>query len=92
MKIVPSQSPWVIYCGNILVDIDDWQITFFIDCGELDYCDCCTAPGGRVGTFEDWQRYGTDPVLLLSRWGHQQLEQRLQTLGSESWREGNSSE
>ena len=38
------------------------------------------SPDGRVGTLELWQRYGTDPVGLLSSWEHEQLERLLSSL------------
>ncbi|MCY1367085.1 hypothetical protein D3C76_1083050 [compost metagenome] len=84
MKIATPQSLGAVNCGKLIVDIDGWQITFFIDCGELDYCECCTAPDGRVGTFDGWRRYGTGPVQLLSRWEHEQLDQLLQALWSDT--------
>jgi hypothetical protein len=45
--------------------IDGWRLTLFNDGGTLDYCGDCRTPDGRVGTIEDWQRYGTDPVEQL---------------------------
>ncbi|WP_456239013.1 DUF7693 family protein [Pseudomonas arsenicoxydans] len=62
------------------MDVDGWLLTLFNDCDSLDYCDDCVAPDGRVGTFEDWQRHGTDPVSLLSSWEHEQLERLLSSL------------
>lgn len=50
------------------------------DSSTLDYCEDCRAPGRRVGTVEDWQRYGTDPVELLSGWEREQLERLLSAL------------
>lgn len=61
------------------VEINGKMLTLFNDCGTLDYCEDCRAPGGRVGTIEDWQRYGTDPVELLSGWEQEQLERLLNT-------------
>ena len=63
-----SQSWSEIYNGLMPVEIDGWQLTLFNDCNTLDYCEGCSAPDGRVGTLETWQRYGTDPVELLSGW------------------------
>ncbi|WP_429385987.1 DUF7693 family protein [Pseudomonas sp. YL-218 TE3947] len=40
----------------------------------------CRTPDCRVGTVEDWQRYGTDPVELLSGWEREQLERLLNAL------------
>ena len=76
-----SETSWrAVYCGNVHLNIDDWKITLYNDCGELDYCDECIAPDGRVGTYEKWSRFGTDPVQLLSEWERGQLEARLQAL------------
>ena len=69
-----------IYHGLMPVSTDGWQLTLFIDCDTLDYCEYCRSPDGRVGTLELWQRYGTDPVGLLSSWEHEQLERLLSSL------------
>ncbi|MNI46952.1 hypothetical protein D3C73_1014400 [compost metagenome] len=62
------------------VEVDGWLVTLFNDCYTLDYCEECVAPDGRVGTFEEWYRQGTDPVSLLSTWEHEQLECLLDSL------------
>ena len=59
------------------VDIDGWQLRLFIQDTCLRQCEECTTADGRVATLDAWQRYGTDPVALLSGWEHQQLEQLL---------------
>jgi hypothetical protein len=69
-----------IYHGLMPVEIDGWVLTLFNDCDTLDYCGDCRTPDGRVGTVEDWQRYGTDPVELLSGWEREQLERLLNAL------------
>lgn len=69
-----------IYHGLMPVEIDGWVLTLFNDCDALDYCEYCRSPGGRVGTVEDWQRYGTDPVDLLRAWEREQLERLLAAL------------
>lgn len=76
-----SETTWSqTYCGNAHFYIDGWKITLYNDCGELDYCDECISPDGRVGTYETWSRFGTDPVQLLSLWERGQIEARLQEL------------
>lgn len=76
-----SETSWTaVYCGNVHFDVDGWKITLFNDCGELDYCEKCIAPDGRVGTYERWSRFGTDPLQLLSEWERGQLEARLHEL------------
>ena len=69
-----------LYCGNALVSIDGWKLSIYNDCGELDYCEECVSPDGRIGTFEAWSKFGIDPVELLSQWERGQLEAKLQEL------------
>lgn len=80
MQRVCSQSWNEIHNGHMPVEIDGWMLTLFNDCDTLDYCENCRAPDGRVGTLEAWQRYGTDPVDLLSGWEREQLERLLNAL------------
>jgi hypothetical protein len=76
-----SDHSWSeIYHGLMPVEIDGWQLTLFNDGGTLGYCEDCRAPSGHVGSFETWQRYGTDPVELLSGWEREQLERLLNAL------------
>jgi hypothetical protein len=77
MTRTSSQSLSEIYSGLMPVEIDGWRLTLFNDGGTLGYCEDCRAPGGCIGTVEDWQRYGTDPVELLSGWEREQLERLL---------------
>ncbi|WP_223507959.1 hypothetical protein [Pseudomonas sp. BF-B-25] len=74
------QSWSEIYNDHMPVEIDGWRLTLFNDCDTLDYCEDCRAPDGRVGNLETWQRYGTDPVDLLSGWEREQLERLLNAL------------
>jgi hypothetical protein len=69
-----------IYHGLMPAEIDGWQLTLFNDCDTLDCFEYCRAPDGRVGTLETWQRYGTDPVDLLSGWEQEELEHLLNAL------------
>lgn len=66
-----------IYCGLMAVEVDGWVVTFYNDCDTLDYCDSCYSPDGRAYIFDSFERYGTDPVELLSTWEFTQLEQLL---------------
>jgi hypothetical protein len=65
-----------INCGLMTVDADGWMITFFIDCGELDYCDNCCSPDGRKYDFSS-DINALDPVALLSPEEHRKLEELL---------------
>lgn len=76
-----SQQTWnEIYNGLMIVEIDGWHLTLFNDSDTLDYCEDCRSPDGRIGSLETWQRYGTDPVELLSAWEREQLERLLSVL------------
>ncbi len=69
-----------IYTGLMTVEVDSWVITFYNDCDMLDYCDSCYCADGRAYRFDSFQRFGTDPVELLSTWEHAQLEKLLSAL------------
>ena len=64
-----------IYAGNVHFSIDGWDIAFFNDCDELDYCDAAVAPDGRRAEFDHWYddfdeadelHIGHEPTELLS--------------------------
>ncbi|WP_459205762.1 DUF7693 family protein [Pseudomonas sp. MLB6B] len=60
--------------GEVRVDIDGWALTLLIDAEGLARClDCRTATGG-CASLDDWPRYGTNPVDLLSLWERQRVE------------------
>ncbi|MGY2340170.1 DUF7693 family protein [Pseudomonas sp. SDO5532_S415] len=61
--------------GLVRVDIEGWRLTLDVDGGHLRHCLHCQSPDGRV--FEGGQRYGTDPVSLLSTWELAQVERLL---------------
>ena len=76
-----GQQPWAhIYAGHFQVDFDGWRMSIYNDCNQLDYCEQCVSPDGRRWSFDSGDRFGTDPVALLSTWEHQTLEQLLKTL------------
>jgi len=76
-----GQESWdEVYAGHFLVDIDGWQVSIFNDCDTLDYCEECVSPEGRRWSFDSGDRFGTDPVALLSTWEHQTLERLLKEL------------
>jgi len=80
LRRLSAQSWNEIHTGPMPVEVDSWTLTLFNDCDILDYCEDATCPAGRTGTLEDWQRYGTNPVDLLSAWEHRQLELMLANL------------
>lgn len=63
--------------GLVQVDIEGWRLTLDFDGNHLRHCQRCQAPDGRKGVFDGWQRYGTDPVSLLSTWELAQIEHLL---------------
>lgn len=74
-----NQESWNdIYCGLITIEVDGWQITFFIDCDDLDYCNNCVSPDGRQYEFSSKDAF--DPVGLLSSDEHRQLEELLRQI------------
>nr|WP_282348480.1 hypothetical protein [Pseudomonas sp. PS01301] len=69
-----------IYAGHFHMRVDGWELSIYNDCDELDYCEECVSPDGRRWSFDSGDRYGTDPIALLSTWEHQTLEQMLKEL------------
>jgi hypothetical protein len=60
--------------GQVQVDIEGWRLTLDFDGTRLRHCQRCQSPDGREGVLDSWQRYGTDPVSLLSTWELAQIE------------------
>lgn len=63
--------------GVVHMQVDGWTISLHNESNELDLCTACTAADGRRADAHSWQRFGTDPVHLLSRWEHEQLQRLL---------------
>jgi len=59
------------------VDIDGWRLTLEVDAGHLRHCLHGQSPDGREYAFDSGQRFGTDPVSLLSTWELAQIERLL---------------
>ena len=78
MRRITEESWNGIYCGLMKVDVEGWLITFFEDCGDLDYCDNCLSPDGRK--YEFCSNDAFDPVGLLSPDEHRQLEELLRQI------------
>jgi hypothetical protein len=76
-----DDEPWDgIYAGHFHVRVDGWELAIYNDCNELNYCEECVSPDGRRWSFDSGDRYGTDPIALLSVWEHQTLENLLKEL------------
>ncbi|MBD8791036.1 hypothetical protein IFR09_11700 [Pseudomonas syringae] len=80
MTKVGSQTWDEVYACHFGIDVEGWLITLYNDCDELDYCEECISPDGRRWRFDPGDRFGTDPVALLSTWEHQTLERLLKAL------------
>lgn len=67
------------YCTSNLVqvDIDGWRLLLDVDTGHLRHCLHGQCPDGREYAFDSGQRFGTDPVSLLSTWELAQIERLL---------------
>lgn len=63
--------------GQVHIDVEGWHLTLYVDGNHLRHCLRCQSPNGREGEFDGWQRFGTDPVSLLSTWELAQVEQLL---------------
>jgi len=63
--------------GQVQVDIEGWCLTLEFEAGHLRHCQRCQCPDGRQYEFASKQRYGTDPVSLLSTWELAQIERLL---------------
>ena len=61
--------------GLMQVDIEGWHLTLEVEAHQLRHCLHCLSSDGR--TLAGWQRYGTDPVSLLSGWEQAQIERLL---------------
>jgi hypothetical protein len=61
--------------GLVQVDIERWRLSLDIDGVHLRHCVCCHSADDRV--FDGGQRFGTDPVSLLSTWELAQIERLL---------------
>jgi 2,3-bisphosphoglycerate-dependent phosphoglycerate mutase len=76
-----SHASWgEISASHFLVNVDGWQISISTDCGTLDHCEACLSRDGRRWSFDSGDRFGTDPIALLSTWEHQTLERLLKAL------------
>ncbi|MGH8385101.1 MAG: DUF7693 family protein [Pseudomonas sp.] len=61
--------------GATSIDIEGWRLSLDIDGVHLRNCLRCQSADGRV--FDGGQRFGTDPVSLLSTWELAQIERLL---------------
>ncbi|MFK7698011.1 DUF7693 family protein [Pseudomonas caspiana] len=69
-----------VYASHFEVEVDGWRLSIYNDCDSLDYVETCIAPDSRRWSFDSSQRFGTDPVELMSTWEHQTFERLLKSL------------
>ena len=67
--------------GIVAIDIDGWYLLLDFEGQRLHHCEFACDGDGREGALETWQRYGTDPVSLLSTWELAQIEKLLAERG-----------
>lgn len=77
---IPSVTWDQVYSGIVPFRFEGWQISFFNDCDELDYCEAAIAPDGRSGAFLTWDSASEEPVSLLSDSERQALEHMLKAV------------
>ncbi len=76
-----STAPRAHVCAERFeVDVEGWRVSIYRDGEALDYCENCTAPDGRQWSFDSGNRFGTDPIALLSTWEHHILTGLLKDL------------
>ncbi|MHB2240342.1 DUF7693 family protein [Pseudomonas helleri] len=80
MSKVGHESWDEIYAGHFQINVDGWEISIYNDCDQLDYCKQCISPDARRWSFDSGDRFGTDPIALLSTWEHRTLERMLKEL------------
>ncbi|RMQ45566.1 hypothetical protein ALQ04_03718 [Pseudomonas cichorii] len=62
--------------GLLRITVDDWCLTLDFSENHLQHCQHYLSPEGREWSL-DTQRYGTDPISLLSTWELAQIERLL---------------
>lgn len=59
---------------TVRLAVDGWQLLLTVQGTTLIACHACDSPDGRHGSIDSWQRFGTNPVALMSAWEHAQVE------------------
>ena len=78
--VLPSATWDQVYCGIVPFRFGSWQISFYNDCDELDYCEEAIAPDGRSGAFQTWSSASDEPVSLLTDAERQSLQNILKAV------------
>ncbi|MBA6042468.1 histidine phosphatase family protein [Pseudomonas lactis] len=69
-----------IYAERFKVNVEGWRMSIHNDRDELGYCEECISPDGRRWSLDSGNRFGTDPIAMLSTWEHQTLERLLKAI------------
>ncbi|WP_244647544.1 DUF7693 family protein [Pseudomonas kielensis] len=69
-----------IYAERFKVNVEGWRMSIHNDRDELGYCEECISPDGRRWSIDSGNRFGTDPIAMLSTWEHQTLERLLKAI------------
>jgi len=80
MRRLGEQSWAQVQPGLMTVEVEGWVLTFCNDSDALGYCASCYAPDGRAYVLGSDQKFGTDPIELMSTWEHGELERLLKAL------------
>ena len=67
--------------GLVAIDIEGWYLLLDFEGQRLHHCEFARNGDGQEGALDSWQRYGTDPVSLLSTWELAQIENLLAERG-----------
>lgn len=54
------------FCGDATFRVENYTLTIFNDCYELDYVDSAECDDGRRGCFDEWFEGDEEPVSLLT--------------------------
>lgn len=80
MTRVAGQARDEVEVCQFEIEVDGWRLSIYSGCDSLGYCQSCVAPNGRRWDFDSSQRFGTDPVELMSTWEHATFERLLKSL------------
>lgn len=80
MTRVRGQAWDAAHASHFEIDVEGWRLSICNDSDCLDYCHSCLAPDGRRWDFDSSQRFGTNPVELMSTWEHLTFERLLKAL------------
>jgi hypothetical protein len=63
--------------GQVVFEIEGYEVVIFNDAGRVDYVDYAASPDGRACDFEDWYEQKEEPIDLLTEAERQRLREVL---------------